>query len=238
MTPADRSDPGSRAAARLERARSRDRHGRFAAAWALIAAGVAAPFAAAAATGDPGAAVGGVAAGLLLVTLSVAAWPQEWSAAEERHRRLEGIWREIRTDADAQPPWERYGAWAEPAKGCVQLSLIRCEPAARRFAGAPSPYSSRVKRRIAPDEVATAAEAMEKLRAKAAELELAARQRHDAERDDAARRAHDELMRGIDEAAETYQREADERARRELAEQDAADRAAQAEALARALRRP
>ena len=238
MTATDRADPGSRAEARFERARSRDRNGRLAIAWTLIASGVAAPFAAEVAAADPGAAVGGVAAGLLLVTLAVAVWPQEWSTAEERHRRLEWIWREIRTDADAHQPWERYGAWAEPAKGRVELSLIRCEPAARRFGGAPSPYGRRVRRRIAPDEVATAAEAMEKLRAEAAELELAARQRHHDELGEAERRAHDELMRGIDEAAEAYQREADERARRELAEQDAAERAAEAEALARALRRP
>jgi hypothetical protein len=234
----DRSDPGVRAVELFDRGKARDRSVRTAAGLALGTAAVAAPFVAAPVTGSSGATVGAVVGALLLAALAAVVWPYEWSSAEEQHRRLEAIWREVRTDADAQVPWDRYAAWVEPGGGQVELVLIRCAPAARRVAGAPTPYSRKVVRRLEADDVATAAEAMEELRAEASDLEFKARQDHSANLAEAERRAHEETLRGIDEEADAYQRAADERAQRELAEQDAAEREAQAAALARALRRP
>ena len=238
MTEIDRSDPGVRAVDRFERSKARDRAVRSGAGLALGTAAVVAPFVAAPATGSSGATVGAVVGALLLAALAAAVWPYEWSSAEEQHRRLEAIWREVRTDPDAQVPWDRYAAWVEPGGGQVELALIRCAPTMRRVAGAPSPYSRKVARRMGADDVATAAEAMEELRAQASDLEFKAQQDHAANLAETERRAHEETLRGIDEEAAAYQRAADERAQRELAEQDAAEQEAQAAALARALRRP
>jgi hypothetical protein len=44
-------------------------------------------------TGDPGATVGGVVRGFVLLALVIAVWPTPWGAAERRHRRLEARWR-------------------------------------------------------------------------------------------------------------------------------------------------
>ena len=238
MNELDRSDPGVRAVERFDRGKARDRGVRSVVGLALATTAIAAPFVAAPVTGSSGATIGAVVGALLLAALAAAVWPYEWSSAEEQHRRLEAIWREVRTDADAQVPWNRYAAWVEPGGGQVELVLIRCAPAARRVASAPTPYSRKVVRRLSADDVATAAEAMEQLRAEASELEFKAQQDHSADLAEAERRAHEETLRGVDEEAEAYQREADERAQRELAEQDAAERASQAAALARALRRP
>ena len=98
-------------------------------------------------------------------------------------------------------PWERYAAWAEPDEGSVELSRIACAPAAERIAGAPSPYSLQVLRRLDADDVAAAAEAMEELRAEASELELRAQQRHEDEGEQAERLAQEQVLREIDEAA-------------------------------------
>ena len=236
MSEVDRSDPAVRAEAAFRGARAAERGVRVATALALGFVAFVAPFGASA--GGEGATVGAVVAALVLVALAVALWPHERTSDEERHHRLEAIWREVRTDADAHTPWDRYAAWVENSGTGVELVLIHCAPVGERVGGAPSPFSRRVHRRLDADDVGSAAEAMEKLRAKAMELEERAREQYKAGLADADRRAHEETLRAVDEAAESYQREADERARRELAEQEAAEQKAQAEALARALRRP
>ena len=234
----DRSDPGSRALARLEGLRARDWSRRVGSSLALAALAVAAPIAAAPITGDPGATVGAIVGGLLFLALAVAAWPYTWSAEERRHRELEAIWRELRSDADNPVQWERYGAWAEADEGSVDLARIACAPAVDRIRGAPSPYSSQVVRRIDADHVAAAAEAMEELRAEASELELRAQQRYEDEHEQAERLAHEQVLHEIDEAAAAELRAEEERLDRELAQQEATERKAQAEAVAKALRRP
>lgn len=238
MTDADRSDPGVRAAAAFEHTHASERRRRIVGTLSLGAVALVAPFAAEPLTGDHGATVGAVVGSLVLLALAVAASPHEWSPEEERHHRLEAIWREVRTDADVRTPWERYAAWVEPADGAVELVVIRRAPVAERAGGSLSPFSPRVHLRLGPDDVASAAEAMEKLRGEAAGLEEKARQLYEESQVEAERSTHEETLRSVDEAAESYQREQDERLRREGAEQDAAERQAQAEALVRALRRP
>jgi hypothetical protein len=238
MSEEDRSDPAVRARSALDHERSRDRATRIGAASCLGAIALVAPFVAEPLTGDPGATVGAIVGALLLVALATAVWPHEWTADEERHRWLEAIWREVRTDADAHTPWERYAAWAEPAEGRVELVMICCAPIAERVRGAPSPYTRRVRKRLGPDDVGAAAEAMEELRREAAELEFKAREHYRDDQLEAERREHEEMLRAIDDSATAYEREQEGRVRTELAEQDAAEREAQSEALARALRRP
>jgi hypothetical protein len=234
----DRSDPGARALARLERLRARDLWVRIGTAVALTLLGVALPLAAEPITGDPGATVGAIVAALLLVALAVAVWPYEWTREEYRHRTLDAIWHEVRTDADVAVPWERDAAWAAARAGSVELARLACAPASERIAGAPSPYSSEVVRRLDADDVAPAAEAMEKLRAEAWELELEAQQRHADERAAAERAAEERMLRELDEAAAADLKAKEERLKREMAQQEAAERRAQAEAVAKALRRP
>jgi hypothetical protein len=213
----------------LERLKRRDRRRRIARALVLVALAVAAPFVAAA---DPGATIGAVVASLLLCALAVAVWPYRWSAAEERHRELEAIWRELRTDADTSVPWERLAAWAQAAGDEVELVIITCAP------GEPRAYGRHVVRRVGGDDVAAAAEAMEELRADAAQRELDAQRRHEQGELEAQWRAEERALHDVDKAAAIELRAREEQLKRELAEQDAAERRAQAEAVARALRRP
>lgn len=236
--PSDRADPAVRAATRFDHAAAHERATRITTGCLLAAAAVAAPFAAEPITGDPGAAVGAVVGAALLLALACAVWPYEWSAAERKHRELESIWRELRTDADAQVPWKRYGVWAESSDGSVDIVLITCAAAATRVRGAPSPYKRETARRLAADDLAEAAEAMEELRANASRREFQSQQYHFRSVDRAEREAHQQALDEIDTAAATYQKELEKRAEREQAEQDAAEQRAQAEALARALRRP
>jgi len=236
--PADRADPAVRASERVHALRERDARRRIAAAVSLCALAITTPLAAEPLTGDPGAMVGAIVAALLLAALAVAVWPYDWTPEESRHHELDSIWREIRPDAGLATPWERYGAWAEPARGSVELSRIRCAAGAPLVAGAPSPYAIEVVRHLDPDDVDAAAEAMEELRADASTRELEARDRFERETIEAEQLAHEQAMRKLDAvaAAELRAREAEQR--RELAREEAAERDAQAEAVARALRRP
>jgi len=233
----DRTDPGARARARLDRER---RHGRrrTATGVGLGALAVVVPVAAEPLTDSPGATVGGVVAAILLVLIAVAVWPWEWSPDECEHRTLASIWREVRLDADEAVTWERYAAWAEPAGGDVELQLIRCAPAARRAGGAPSPFTREVVRRIDADDIARATEAMERLRAEANERELGARERADQQQAEHQLRAHQAMLDSIDSAAAAELATREQQLRCELAEQEAAERHAQAEAVARSIRRP
>ena len=234
---ADRSDPGVRAVARLERLRGRDRDPRIGAALVLAALAIAAPMAAAGIVGDSGAMVGVIVAALLLVAFAVAVWPYQWKAEQLKHHELEAIWREVRSDADRLVPWERYAAWAEPREGSVELALLSCGPAIERLAGAPSQYGRQVVRRLDADDVGGAVEAMDELRSEAAELELRAQQRHVDEREEIERTGQERVLSEIDEAAAAQLEAEEKRLERELAREEAAERQAQAEAVAKAVRR-
>src|SRR3954468_17225061 len=109
----DRSDPAVRAAARLVALRRRQTAVRTAAAAGLIGAAVTLPVAAAPLTGDPGASVGGVLGGLLLLVMAALTSPWQWSREEREYHELDSIWREVRPDADREVPWDRFAAWAE-----------------------------------------------------------------------------------------------------------------------------
>ena len=229
----DRADLSVSAQVAEERERSR----RTAAGVALGAVAMIAPFIAAPVTGSGGAVVGAVVLSLLLSALAVAVWPYEWSAAERRHRELDAIWRELRSDADALVPWERYAAWAEPAGTEVKLSLITCGAQAGEAPPAPSPYSLQVVRRLAAEDMEAATEAMEELRAEASQRELEARRGHEQGQADAERAAHEMTLQEIEERAAADVAAGEEQLRREQAAQEEAEQKAQAEVLARALRR-
>lgn len=230
----DRADPAARARA----AEGRERARRTAAAVSLGAIAMIGPFVAEPVTGSGGAVVGALVASLLLLALAVAVWPYQWSAAERRHRELEAIWRELRSDADALVAWERYAAWAEPADTEVKLSLLTCGARAGEARPAPSPYSLEVVRRLSAEDMEAAAEAMDELRAGASERELDSRRQHEQGKLDAARAAHEMTLQEIDERAAADVAAGEQQLRREEAARDAAEQKAQADALARALRRP
>lgn len=204
------------------------------------------PFAAAPLTGSPGATVGGVVAAITLFLLAVAVWPIEWSDTERTHHELAWIWHRARVDAaHEQVAWECYAAWAEASGEHVELQLISCVPLAGRVSDPPSPFSRLVVRRLNAEDMEGAVEAMEELRDEAAARERRARERHEHAGVEAANKACDERLSEIDNEAAADLAAREQQLRRELAEQEAVDRRAQAaerraqaEAVARAIRRP
>ena len=229
----DRTDPGARAAVRGEASERRHRTRRVAGSLVLGGVAAAVPIVAAPIAGEPGATVGAVFLAILLVGCAFALWPWTWSMEERRHRELEAIWHEARPDADDDVPWDRYAAWARAQAGQVELMLLRHAYTSDE----PSPWSIERARRIDPDDVADAAVKMEELREEAAGLEARARAECLQSRSAAERRAYDDALRRAEAAGEEYQREAEAKMRRELAAEQAAERRAQAEAVARSLRR-
>src|SRR4051794_40100779 len=159
----DLSDPGARAAAGLTAQLRAHRRGRIGGSLSLALLGVVLVVTAEPLTGVAGARVGAVVAALCLIGLGAAVWPWAWSRAEHEHHQLDSIWREVRTDAELEVPWERYAAWAEAGPKSVQLQLIRCAPGRPLVGGAPSPFSRKRLRLLDPDDIAGAAEAMEAL---------------------------------------------------------------------------
>jgi hypothetical protein len=188
-------------------------------------------------TGSPGATVGAAVAALLALTVAVAIWPAEWAPEEFEHRRLDSIWRELRSDADRFVPWERYAAWAESANGSVVIGLLQLIPVDTLVADAPSPYRWSERQRLAADDIAAAAEVMEALRNEASELELTTERLWREAQEEAELRAHEERLAGIDREAQAHAEDRDAAIRREMDQQEAADKRAEAEAVARALRR-
>jgi flagellar biosynthesis GTPase FlhF len=235
---ANKSDPGARAHARLTRRLRAHHGGRIGGSVALAALGVALVASAEPITGAAGATVGAVVGALLLCGLGVALWPWRWSPAEHQHRQLSSIWDEVRADAREQVPWARYAAWAEAGSESVHLQLLRSAPGQPRAGGAPSPFSRTLVRRVDAEDVEAAAEAMEALRAEASELERQAQERRMRDQVESERRQHEARLAEIERATASAIKAGEEQARRELAEQQAADRRAQADAVAQALRRP
>lgn len=233
----DRTDPGDRAAIRFARRRVAARRSRVAVAGALAMAALSVPIIAAPATGSTGATVGGVLLAIVFACLAAAIWPWTWSAGEERHRWLEAIWFELRSDAAEQVPWERYAAWAEPRGEKIRVELITCAPATKRIGGVPSPYSRRVVKSIDAEDVATAVTCIEQVREDAAQRELAARTQHRENLLETARRQEEAAVATLERATAAEIAAREEAMRRELREQEAAERRAQAEAVARAIRR-
>lgn len=238
MATADRSDPAVRATARLQRAQASDRGWRLACAAALSATALATLALAGPLTGQDGAWVGAIVTAVALFALVAAVWPYEWAAHERRHRELDGIWREVRSDADEEVGWNRYAAWAVSEGGQVQLWLITRRAADAGGKPSGSPYRSQVVRTIDGEDMVAAATAMEELRADAAEREAAARRQHDEGRLRAQRASYDRALADVDRSAEEYQRQRESQLQAELARQEAAERQAQADAVARALRKP
>ena len=158
--------------------------------------------------------------------------PAPWTPAERRHRRLEAIWRSLRSDLDADVPWARHVAWAEPDGEHVVLSLVTRHP------GEPARYDERTAQRLDPEDVEAVAEAMEALREEAAEREAQAREAWHAQAAEADRLRHAQALRAIDAAGRAELDRRDAQLRREVAEQERAERRAQARAVAEALRRP
>jgi hypothetical protein len=233
----DRGDPGVRAGDRLARARRRDRRRRLIAAGALVAAASAAVALAQPLTGSPGATLGAVVGGLAMLAIAVAIAPHEWADAEARHHELESLWRELRSDADREVPHRRFAAWAAPHGQEVRLSTLERSPSGHRLHGAPSPYTLTHEQTFDADSLAAAADAMEQLRAKAAGREEASRAAHQRKLLLDERRAHERRLHDVEAETATYAAEREAELRRRDEERFAAEREAQAEALARALRR-
>jgi hypothetical protein len=228
----DREDPAGRAQLAVERFERRQRTARTAIALGLFALAGLGPVVAA-----PVATVGAIIASLFLVGCGVAVWPWTWSDAQREHHTASAIWVQARPTAIGEEPWTRYAAWARAGDDHVELVLISQAGADSEPTG-PSPFTLTVKQRLDPDAVGDAAVAMEALREEAAALEARAHERHLEAVAAAARKPYDDALRAVDEAAAEHQRHAETQMRRELAEQEAAERRAQAAAVARALRRP
>ncbi len=126
--------------------------------------------------GDP-ATVAAVLASLLFLGGAAAIWPWTWSEAEREHHTAAAIWAQIRPTAGDATPWTRYGAWAIAGDQQVELVLISRRGTAEEAVAA-SPFTLTVTRRLDPDELDDAADAMEALRQQAAELETRAYERH------------------------------------------------------------
>jgi hypothetical protein len=233
----DRSDPAVRARRQLERFERDERGARILVAVVLVTLAAIGPLVAEPIAGDPGATWGAIVASLFLVGCSVAIWPWAWSQAERDHHRLAAIWAEARPDAADPTPWSCHAAWAQADGERVDLlHITRAGSADDGFLR--GSFSEVVSRSLDADAIAAAATAMEALREHAAREEQEARDRHHGQLAAAARKPLDDALREIDETAETDKRRAEEQMRAELAQQDAAERRAQAEAIARALRRP
>ena len=193
----------------------------------LMSAGASIAVAARTAHGD-GAWVGAVVLVVTLIALACAAGPDEWVENERRQRELDAIWHTLRGDDKA--PWALYVVWAVASPRDVQLRLITRRPGGR--------YMDEPAGRVSIDDTAAAAEAMERLRERASERELRARLEHDEAIAATQRRAQDEALAEVDQAAAEYEQARERDLRHELAIEEAAERRAQAEALARALRKP
>lgn len=236
MSDRDPSDPALRAAQHLQRAESHERSARVLGALALIAAAAGFPFAAEPLTGDPGATVGAVVAAPLLIGLAVALWPQEWSAREREHHRLDGIWRAARP-ASEPAPWDQFAAWAETDSGRIRLLLLQRAPVKQIADGAPSPYSVSSVKCLDAYDMTGAAQEMELLRSRAEEMELRSRQALDESRDAARQAELDSALIATEQAARAHEEQREAEAKAELEAAEASDRRAQADAVARALRR-
>ena len=233
----DRSDPAVRARRRLERFERDQRAARTLLAAVLVTLAVVGPLVAEPLAGDPGATWGAIVAAVFLVGCAVAIWPWAWSQAERDHHRLSAIWAQARPDAIDPTPWTGHAAWAQA--DAERVELLHITRAGSADDGLlPGSFSAVLSTTLDADAIAAAATAMERLRERAAREEQKARDCHHAQVAAAARKPLDDALRELDETAETEQRRAEEQMRAELAHQDAAERRAQAEAIARALRRP
>ena len=239
----DRDDPEGRAQLAVDAFARRDRTTRVASALGLFALAGLGPWLAGV-IDDPGPTFGTILASLLFVGCGVAVWPWTWSDAEREHHAHAAIWAQVRPTAEQDVPWTRYAAWANANEDHVELVLISRAGSADT-AVSPSPFTLTVKRRLDPDALEDAAVAMQALHEEAAELEARAHERHLATVATAARkpyhdalRAVDDALRGVEPAGDEHQRHAEIEMRHELAEEHAAERRAQAAAVARALRRP
>jgi hypothetical protein len=141
-----------------------------------------------------------VVVGLAVLARGAARWPYAPTEEEERHRELDAAWRSVRPDADADVPWARFAAWAEPRGEEVELVLLLAHPTGPRVDGAPSPFDRRVVRRLAPDAVEDAAAAMEALREEAAEREARARRAWHDRAAELERRRHAGALAAVDAA--------------------------------------
>jgi hypothetical protein len=235
----DRSDPGDRAAADVERRRRREHALRMTA--ALLACGLAAagPPTAGALLGEGGT-VGAVVGAIVLLACAVAIWPQPLSRVEAEHHRLAAIWREARPGTSDDVAWDRFAAWAQADGEQVALLVVRRRGGSTEAGdtGSPSPYSQRVHDHVDGGDAAEATAAMERLRDHVRDLETRARADHEASLSAAERRRHAEALRRLDDDADAELRRREEEMRREVEAAESAERRSDAAAVARALRRP
>ena len=183
--------------------------------------------------------VGAVVGALLLTALAVAVWPSSVDRARvDPSRAREHLARSSRSDAARAVAWDATPPGPRPEPTRVQLMLVRCAPACRRLAGAPSPYSRELRQRhrrrghhaVQPPRWKRCAPRPPSSNSRpsgaTAEDGSTLRNNRAGTRLDATDRA----PRAVSEAAEAQ-------ARSDLAEQRADERRAQADAVARALRR-
>ena len=235
----DRSDPGDRAAADVDRRRRHERALRTTAAVTAGALAAVAPPVAATSLGEGGT-VGAVMGAVVLLACAIVVWRQPWSRAEADHLRLAAIWRQARPEADDDVPWDRFAAWAQADGERVALLIVGCRGTAAGTTPSdpPSPYSQRLHEHVDGGDPAAATEAMERLREHVRHLEAQARADHAASLAAAERRRHDEALHRLDVDADAELRRREAEMRREIEAGDAAERRSEADAVARALRRP
>ena len=231
----DPDDPDGRAQLALREFAHRDRRNRVAAALALFALAGAGPLVSWGVLGDTTATVGTILAAVLCFGCGVALWPWPWSEAEREHHHAVAVWSHVRPATARATPWTRYAAWAIACEDRVELVLISRRGTAEEATSA-SPFTFTVRRRLDAHSIDDAAVAMEALRAEAAELEANAHDRHLAALAASGRRP-DDARHAVQETAEDHQRRLEAQLNHEVAQEDAAERRAQADAVARALRR-
>jgi len=179
--------------------------------------------------------VGGVSALILCWTLAWATWPVAPSPEELAHRELESIWQQMRPVYDADARHSLWAAWASASADAVELSLLERRPSAGPVVqGAPSPYVRHAMTSVDPDDVEEAAAAMERLRDEAVECEERGRLAFLAQERAVEQQAHRDALDEIDRRTRAYAKAQDAT----LEAETAAQRAAQAEAVARAIRKP
>ncbi len=232
----DRGDPAVRAELALRAAEQAHRARRRFAGLLLAAVAVAGPFAAAPFTGGPGATIGAIVASVLCAGCAVVVWPWRWSPAEREHHRLAALWAQARPDTDAVTPWDRHAAWAQERDDVVEVVLVtRAGSGAPLAVAVPRGRTRDVRGRGGPRGAPRrwSASAARPPSARARPTSAISR------RSPPPRASPTTTPCGASTTdAAAAQRRAEAQMRQELAREEAAERRAQAAAVARALRRP
>ena len=174
---------------------------------------------------------------LLLLALAAAVWPWLWSErGVDPPRAREHLARaqKRRRPARRVGPLCRLGG---RQGGERRAQPVRCAPARPQLAGAPSPYSRRPPRANRRRGHHGGDRRHGSAASHGRRPRLQAERRYHQRQIDAERREHQSRLDAIERDAQAAIEAGEQQVRRELAAQEAAERRAQADAVARALRR-